>query len=462
MNLQQTFREKLKSMNIHGCTVLCAVSGGCDSVSLLHLIASCRMDLDLHPVVVHMNHNLRGSESDADEKFVSDLAASYGMTFVTERCDVLALVDSMSMSIEEAARHLRYKFFERVAEDLGAQLVLTAHTMDDQAETFLLQLARGSGLHGLSAMPALRALPSGVLLARPLLGIQRCELETVGHQEGWTWRHDSSNDDPSFLRNALRLHVMPVLRKYLGESITQSISKSTELLQDSRKIVDHLVSEHVAKITEVNENQFEHVTTINIQCLVAMSSEIQNEVIRSILRPHLGVPPERLAVGRILSMLTSEVGSRYSIKSTTVAIRERNHIAIVSTKDAMLYDDVIIDHDGQYVYGDLVLDVKTVAAGDVELDRDRSIAYIDSSSVNGPIRWRTWKPGERMKPFGSKSNVLISDLLTNAKIDSRTRSRKTVLSDSNGIIWLCGIRLNDDNKIHSKTEQIKVFKILNP
>ncbi|WP_243689383.1 tRNA lysidine(34) synthetase TilS [Geotalea toluenoxydans] len=190
-----------------GDTIIVAVSGGADSVALLDVLASLRSS-KLRLIVAHLNHCLRGSESDADEAFVRKLAGKYGVCFVTKAVDVLALSRESKMSLEEAGRVARYRFFKELAINCKARSVAVAHHADDQAETVLMRLIRGAGGSGLRAMTSTTA----GLIIRPLLSVTRREIESYLDKKGLGYRTDSSNADLNFLRNRIRHELIPFLR----------------------------------------------------------------------------------------------------------------------------------------------------------------------------------------------------------------------------------------------------------
>lgn len=454
-SLVRTVRHALESMHCTSRTVLCAVSGGLDSMVMLHVMAALRNELRLSLIVVHINHGLRGVASDDDERYVIATADSLGLLCVSMNVDVMQHAHTNGMSTEEAARHLRYTAFEHMAIEHSAQIVCTAHTIDDQAETFILHLARGSGLHGLSAMPPSRALKNGLVLMRPLLNVRRSELLESAHEHGWTWREDASNDDVTFLRNAVRKNVMPVLRDVFGANVASSIATSTALLRESREIVDSIVRDYVQRIITIDGR------TVHMQVdeLVALLPALQHEVIRVALRHALGVPPDRTMVARVEQLLQAETGSTASLRTSLYALRERDRIVIADAEAEVGTEHIEIDHDGVYMNGPQTLSIQTAAALDVRLDADRSVAYIDARSIVGSLTWRPWRTGERMRPLGMDADVLVSDLLTNAKVDHRTRASATVLSDAHGIIWVCGVRLNDRVKVQSTTQHVTVCRI---
>ncbi|MDE3076556.1 MAG: tRNA lysidine(34) synthetase TilS, partial [Chloroflexota bacterium] len=203
-----------------GRLVVVAVSGGADSVCLLHLLTGqgCRV------VVAHLNHGMRGRAGDADAAFVRELSERLGHRCVVERRDVPSLRRERALSLEEAAREARYEFLRAVAEREGAEAIFLGHTADDQVETFLMRLIRGAGLAGLSAMRSKQG-----ILYRPLLSVWRTEVEDYLRERGLEWREDASNLDPRFFRNRVRHELMPLLVR-LNPGVKEVLLRETRLL----------------------------------------------------------------------------------------------------------------------------------------------------------------------------------------------------------------------------------------
>ncbi|MBI5656785.1 MAG: tRNA lysidine(34) synthetase TilS, partial [Geobacter sp.] len=220
-----------------GSTVVVAVSGGIDSVVLLDYLVS-RTDLGLSLVVAHLNHCLRGEESDGDEVFVRQLATSHGLAFEVRRTEVRQLAAAQRLSLEEAGREERYRFFAEVAKRYGAAAVALAHHRDDQAETVLLRLLRGSGTAGLAAMPP-RSTNGDCI--RPLLHVGRAEIEDYAREKGLFYRTDSSNSDTGFIRNRVRHSLIPELETY-NPAISRRLADTAALMAADEELLNSIVA----------------------------------------------------------------------------------------------------------------------------------------------------------------------------------------------------------------------------
>jgi len=228
-------------------TVLVAVSGGADSVALLRAMVALKRGGPGRLCVAHLNHQLRGSESAADAAFVVELCGQLGLRCEVGRAPVASLAANSPDGIEAAARTARYGFFRRTAERLGARYLVTAHTADDQAETILHRLVRGTGIAGLSGMARARPLGSAVTLIRPLLAIRRRQLLAYLDDLEQPYRRDSSNDDVRFTRNRVRHHLLPELAEQFNPGVVDALVRTGRLAGEVQEVIDGLVEELAAR-----------------------------------------------------------------------------------------------------------------------------------------------------------------------------------------------------------------------
>ena len=270
-----------------GGTLVVGVSGGPDSICLLHLLVRLKDRLDSSLHVAHLNHMLRGAESENDAEYVVEVARELGLGVTAERRDAGSYRAQHHLSLEDAARRLRYQFFADVAENLGADRVAVGHTADDQVETILMRLVRGTGAKGLQGMQPVAELPplggKGLRVIRPLLRVSRRETETYCRQHGLTPRVDSSNLLPSHLRNRIRHELVPLLRSY-NPKIDEALLRTAETLTSELSFVeDHVYRVWCEVVTEAEE-----AFLLDKKGFLALHPALQRHLLREVVRRLLG------------------------------------------------------------------------------------------------------------------------------------------------------------------------------
>lgn len=433
-----------------GERMIIAVSGGIDSVTLLHTINTARSIHNLSCLVAHANHGLRGVDSDDDERLVVSIADSLGLPCITQRLDVGSYAGSSGLGIEGAARELRYQFLTHVAQENNASVVLTAHTMDDNAETMLMNLARASGTQGLSGIPPERGLVAGVRVIRPFLTISRSQVRDAALSAGLVWREDESNADQRFLRNRVRSVIMPAMREVFGPSVSERILRSSELVRDADAVVRSVVRE-ISPVVQTSGDA--EAPSFLVEAIKGLPRGLVHEIFRSALSC------SHEDVLRLTALLDAESGSEASLSEHRTALRERERIVVSALGSDVGTPEVAIDGDGTYVAGAYTLSVERCPLGDLHPRADASVAYVDASSLKGSLIWREWRNGDRFQPFGLNGTMLVSDLLTNSRVPHAERRHIRVICDEIGIVWVCGIRAAERTRITSTTTNILILTV---
>jgi len=443
--------KDLERLGCCGLPVVVAVSGGADSICLLHTLDKLREKTEIVCVVAHANHHLRGVESDDDERFVASVSDQLGLACETGQLDVMAHVDGSGLGIEGAARELRYAFFADVARKHNASVVATAHSRDDNAETMLMHLSRGSGPRGLSGIPRERDMGSSVRVVRPFLSISRSVIREFASIWGVPWREDSSNESHQYLRNQVRSIIMPAMRQVFGPSIAERMLRSAELLREADSVIQSVVDEILPAIV-TNDDQGQ--TTFAISALQNIPAGLIHAVFRSSLAcTHTDVE-------RLTNLIVAEKGSRAPLSDSREALRERDGIVVSRRTSYTNGLRVVIEHEGTYVADQQQLRVVRSQATDVVFRASQDIAYVDTSSVSGALVWRVWEDGDRFQPFGLDGTMLVSDLLTNLRIPHAHRKLTRVICDDQGIVWVCGARPAERTRITASTEYILILSCI--
>lgn len=419
-----------------GARVVAAVSGGSDSVALLHLLCLLRQSYHLEVICVHFNHQLRGVESDADEAFVRELAGSLDVPCETGSEDVDGYASDHHLSREEAARELRLRFLRMTAIRTGAACIATAHTRDDQAETVLFRLLKGTGLRGISGIA-----PRTGMFIHPLLAVSKEQLQDWLRAQGLVWREDASNADVRYERNFIRTSVIPLIESRFP-AVKTAIGRTA----------------NIARATcELFERQTEQVTD-NIEILEAGDGKHPGAL--RLARAALASLPDPLLQYALEEVFaTSGVGPSFErLTRSTQVIRNGRTGSRVTLDDRVTLE---MGYQHVYVYGAAFtsrirepqeiqtlpttvdwfgrrLDFEEKTISDVPSDL-RALgpkeAWFDLDRLQLPLTVRHARPGDCMTTFGGHRHKL-QDLLVDAKVDRVLRARKPVVCDANGIIWV--------------------------
>ncbi|WP_246560371.1 tRNA lysidine(34) synthetase TilS [Geobacter grbiciae] len=431
-----------------GDTVVVAVSGGADSVALLDILISLS-DLRLNLVVAHLNHSLRGAESDGDERFVADLAASRGLPFAGEKADVRALSIRERLSLEDAGRRARYEFFDQVATQYGARSVALAHHADDQAETLLLRLLRGAGVTGLSAMAPRR----DGRFVRPLLTLSRSEIEGYLHGRGLRFRIDSSNADTAFLRNRIRHELIPHLVRFNPE-ISRRLAVTADLLAADEEVLETVADEALKRT--VREHAGEGVI-LDVAGLLREPRGVRYRIYRRAVA---------LAMGTLRGLSYKHV---LQIDGLVRSPKPNLHIpvlggaAVVRAYGLVTFkaagvsgteweDEIIIEGPGCYPLpdgGEMVIDVVSLPADLGTLPSERACFDLDCA----PFPWvvRGFRPGDRINPLGMTGTKKVKDIFIDEKVPRERRRLVPLVFSNSELVWVCGYRTGHHARVTEKT-----------
>ena len=417
-----------------------AVSGGADSVALLRLLLDLRKEMGLVLSVVHFNHKLRAADSEADENFVANLAQKFELEFYCESGDVAALKTVKSDGIEAAARTVRYQFFRKLLKAGTLNRVATAHTLDDQAETVLLRIARGAGTRGLAGIYPQLSVPgsqfSEAAIVRPLLSIRRKELETYLKKIGQTWREDRSNRDLRFARNRVRHGVLPRLERTLNPSVRESLADAAEIARAEEEYWQAEMGKLLPEIWDAAQNK------LKIGQLDQLPLAMQRRIVRAAAET-LGLRLEFAHVEGILAVAQGAEKSANLPADWRVETKKANFIFFLKQAP---------DNTGtDYAYSLPIHGCITIPEAGVrfeatlvrtsekaEYNRGNSL---DPAKLSGSLQVRNWRAGDRFTPAHSKSPKKIKELLQKRHITGRERKLWPVVVSGDEVIWLRGFKV---------------------
>ena len=435
---------------------LVALSGGADSVALL----LCLKELGYRVEAVHCNFHLRGEESLRDEQFCEDLCQRENIPFHKVHFDTQAYADLHKVSIEMAARELRYRYFFQLKEALGADGVCVGHHKEDSIETILINLVRGTGLSGLMGIR-----PRNHDVIRPLLCVTRQEIEDYLHQHAVSFVTDSTNLIDDVVRNKIRLNVLPQLSE-INPSVTDAILTTGNHLSEVDAIVQESLKEALGKaVSFINS-----ATRVSLNSLSNEPFQLDLSIVRAfpspsyllfyILKP-LGFSSSQIA--EMVSHLDGQTGQLW-YSSTHELTHDRGFFMVLPREEAEPRE-LVIPETGRYVYDEhlsLRLTQRALTpSSNVSFSKVPTIVDLDASSIRFPLTLRRVAEGDRFTPLGMRGTQLMSDFLTNLKRNRFEKRNQLVLLDATGtILWVLGLRINDQFKLTPQSTSCLQIEIL--
>ncbi len=418
-----------------GDTVILALSGGADSCALLDILAGLN-EFSLSLVVAHLNHRLRGAESDGDEAFCRDLAKRYRLPFCSRGLDVAELARRERLNLEDAGRRARMEFLEQIRARYGATAIALAHHADDQAETVLMRLVRGSGMTGLRGM-SFRGPGSRI---RPLLDIGRNEIEAHLKARGMDYREDASNRDTLFLRNRIRHELLPLLEQY-NPAIRERLVTTAALLDDENGLLERMAEELAGRACRVSPD--------GISCSLKLLGDAPRALRRRLLRrllAHLsaGSRTTRRHIQALEELMDSpHPNASLDLPGGIRAVRCYATLSLTGKAAPPCPDleEQALPGPGQYVLSDgslLTLALTTVPPDPSLYPGTTALFDLDKA----PFPWsvRGFLPGDRITPLGMTGSKKVKELLMERRIPRDQRGRVPLLFCAGKLIWVCGLR----------------------
>lgn len=486
MDLLPQFLSALHDLRLPGpadapARVLIGLSGGPDSLAMLHLFTRVPAGLEVH--ALHLHHGIRGADADADAAFCAEVAAAWGVPIHVARADVPALAARAGLSLEEAARQARYTALARHALAIGASRIAVAHNADDQAETVLMHLLRGAGLAGLRGMlPAaplseyhlLEPLAAPLTLIRPLLGIPRADIEAYCAAQELSPRFDRSNLDTTLFRNRLRHEVLPYLERINPNLRDLLVRTASVLAADYEVIAAQAEVAWNAAVREVGGG----IVALDRAAWAALPLALQRAVIRRttwVLRPDLRDVTFEHVAGAVRVAAGGEVGAQATLPGglmlrvgydvLTVAVEDAEPPApdwpLLPPGAALSLPDVgesVLLPGGDWRLRLAAYDGPREGAEWAALLADRWAAPFDAGALRGPLVLRTRRPGDRFHPMGAGGGKKLAEFQIDRKVPARLRERLPLLVCGDRIAWVCGWRVDERFAVRPATEAVVVAR----
>ncbi len=435
-----------------GETVLVAVSGGSDSVTLLYLLLELKKPWKLKLGILHVNHQLRGKASDQDEAFVRRLAHRSGVPIYVARVQVKQKAKEEKSSLEEAAREARYHFFEKTAEAKHTQKIAVAHTQDDQAETVLMRVITGTGLQGLQAIRPKRKL-NGSYIVRPLIEIPRTQIREFVRTHSIHFREDATNRSLQFLRNRIRLKLLPFLECSFNPQVKKALARLPHLLDVDLAFLDEsaeIFYKRLARRKHPNEILFPKQSFLQLK--PSMQYRLINRALRTLADAELDFDHWNL----FLEHLSIEQPFRLQFPKGLFAFVSSEAVCIRRIKGALpsfsyrlsLGESVYVSEIDATVSCELLPKKPRVIR-----KADKSFDIFDGGKLSFPLPIRNRRAGDRFQPLGQKGPLKLKGFLINKRIPVEERDCLALILSEGTIAWVGGVAMGDSFKINPRTKQ---------
>ncbi len=424
--------------------IVIGLSGGADSAALLRMLCEIKEQYQLKLHAVHINHLFRGENALRDEHFSVALCESYQVPISAYQVDVAAIAREKGISFELAGRDVRYHYFESVRATLDFQKIAVAHHQDDQGETVLMRLIRGSGLEGLAGIRPSRS--GGII--RPLLNCSRKEIEAYCEQMGIKPMMDHTNLDNAYSRNFIRNEVMPQINQYFEISFAEKLSKTAErLAEDGDYIQSQLMNEW-----QQNVEKTELAYCVRKTALLEMHPALRSRLIRKLYETLSGnlLDFEESHVLQILELLKSEGSKRFEFRD--VLFKTEYNFLYVTPKNEALQAQ-----SNATLQEKPILTVEKMAGRQTQIEASNhkdGFIFVDEANIVGELSLRHRLPGDKFRPKGMMGHKKLKDFLIDEKIPRETRDQIWILCDAVKIIWICGYRQNQEACVSENTKQI--------
>ena len=468
--LRTQIRKTIKKKRLieKGDRVLVCVSGGPDSMALLHLLMGYSKEWGIDLTVAHLDHMIRGGQSKKDADFVRNFCEKNRIDIICEKVDVKRHARSSKSSLEEVARDIRYGFYQTAAFKSKANKIATGHTLDDQAETVLMRLIKGAGSRGLSGMPYKRLL-GNIWVIRPLLDVRRRDIEIYLKKNRISSRADASNLQTKYLRNRIRHVLMPLLEKKFNPNIKQNLCFLAETLSGEFDYMNNIARNKFKALSAIEKDSI----AIKTKSLGRQHVSLQRLIIRNAIERLKG-NLRKISYRHweaIEAMLSDSGTARLSLPGRISVTRKKGHIILSTGTTGQSHakrskKTGLLDIPGELNMPELGIKVRAELVGKIPIfhrgKKRKKVEYINGDAVTSPLRVRTWRNGDKIRPLGMRGYKKMHDIFVDEKIDICERSKIPIVFSGQRMVWAGGVKLSDDFKVRGrskKTIRLSLHKI---
>jgi len=445
------------NMIAKGDKIIVGVSGGPDSLCLLHILKELSGEYDCSLYAAHLNHKFRGEAADNDAAFVGEICRTWGIPVFIEVFDVPAYVEETGLSPEEAGRKIRYRLFKQVCEKVGGNKIAVAHNLNDQAETILMRLMRGSGIEGLKGIEAVRG-----NIIRPLLEIERSRIEKYCTENNLAPRLDKTNLEAVYHRNKVRLELIPYIEKNFNPNIMVTLSRFSGLVKDENDFLETEAGRKLQEIAEFSEDR----VVIDVSKLTAVNKALQRRIIRQCIEKFSGTLNgfDFKHFEGVLELGGKATGAAVILPHKLKVFRSYGKLVLVKDivkADKKCYYKLKYDYDNSVETPLGCITIEKRKAKEIgELRGQKDMVYIDSSRIKKELVLRCREAGDIFAPIGMKGTKKLKEYLIDEKIPREERDKLGLIADGNEIVWILGGRLSGKYKITGETSDAIVIKYI--
>ncbi len=437
----ETFKDYIEKEKLFlpSQKILLGVSGGIDSMVMLDLFIMA----GFKPLVAHCNFRLRGEESDSDEDFVRSFCREKRIPFYSKRFNTEDHAGTLGISLQMAARELRYEWFNELMNEINTQFVAIAHNRNDLAETFLINICRGTGIKGLTGIGS-----KSKNIVRPLLFASREEIENFAAEKPVPYREDSSNRDVKYHRNRIRKYVIPEMEN-INPSFISTVYENTQRIKEAAEVYMQSVTEKFHMVCRESENE----AVLNIEKLVQLTP--LSLYLYEFMKKWNFSPNQ---VSDIMESLNSAPGKRF-FSPTHRLVKDRSHLIVtpLDNEEERLY---YIEEDADRIDEPLKMTIRITEAGeDFRIPSDPRIACLDADKLLFPLIIRKWRKGDYFQPLGMSGMKKLSDFFVDNKFSLVEKESAWILASGNKIVWVAGHRIDNRFRISPHTHRVLIIEI---
>ncbi len=439
-----------------GDTVVVAVSGGADSLCLLHVLNSLKAELDLKLFAVHLNHQFRGVDADRDAEFVEKTCKLWEVPCRIESFDVAGYAKENGLSSEEAGREIRYRLFYETMAVIGGNKIAVAQNSNDNVETMLMRLLRGTGLEGLKGIDAVRE-----DIIRPLLETNRSDIEEYCRENGLEPRVDKTNLQPIYMRNKIRLELLPYLKEHFNPNMNETLHRLSQVVREENDYLEQQARENFEQIARYQGEHILFATKTLKELHPAMQKRVLRKAVAALADTLTGF--EHKHFKGILELLDRDTGAAIELPKNLRAVISYENLVIgknIVYADKKCYYK--LKYNSEQFIEELkgVLSIRVIDKSELEaIPKARDRVYLDAHKVKTTLVLRNRQQGDRISPIGMKGSKKLKDYFIDKKIPKEERDDILLLMDENEVVWIVGSVISEKYKITADTQKVIVVSV---